>query len=202
MTPTIIVIEGNIGSGKSSFLKKLQEECFQKDRTHIVTLQEPVELWENLMNHKGQSILSKFYQNPQKYAFPLQIYILQTLHLQLQNAMEQNPEATIFVCERSVESSRYIFSQMLYDKKHMNSLEMQIYNSIYDTLYKDKYKISKIIYLDTPPEICLTRIQTRDRLAEKNISIEYLLQCEIYYQNFIQRMKEQIGHSNVIIHYT
>lgn len=78
MSPIIISIDGNIGSGKSSVLKYLQNNfhnyCIEQNKNlKICFLQEPVSEWESITDKNGKTVLEKFYQNNEKYAFPFQM---------------------------------------------------------------------------------------------------------------------------------
>ena len=57
--PKIIAIEGNIGSGKSTLVSKL-EEIF-KNNSDYYFLQEPVSIWNTIKDENGVTILEKFY---------------------------------------------------------------------------------------------------------------------------------------------
>ena len=59
-------IEGNVGSGKSTFLKLLQE------KGHQIIL-EPVNEWCNLFNKNGKNLLEEFYGNQERYAYTFHI---------------------------------------------------------------------------------------------------------------------------------
>jgi ABC-type glutathione transport system ATPase component len=63
----LVSIEGNIGAGKSTLVKTLQNRY--SDRDDIYFLQEPVDLWEKIKDKDGKNMLQKFYANPKKYAF-------------------------------------------------------------------------------------------------------------------------------------
>ena len=69
--PKIIAIEGNIGSGKSTLVSKL-EEIF-KNNTDYYFLQEPVSIWNTIKDENGVTILEKFYNETEKYAFQFQM---------------------------------------------------------------------------------------------------------------------------------
>jgi deoxyadenosine/deoxycytidine kinase len=66
---TIISIEGNIGSGKSTLLEKMRTHY--KNNENIIILREPVDIWENIHDENGISILEKFYTDQQKYSFSI-----------------------------------------------------------------------------------------------------------------------------------
>ena len=75
--PIIVSIEGNIGSGKSTLLRELKEHHQDFLQEHgIVIVQEPVDVWMNYLDPEdGESILKKFYDNPERYAFLFQLVI-------------------------------------------------------------------------------------------------------------------------------
>ena len=100
----IISIEGNIGSGKSTVLKALQDdEAEFLLSNNIVVVPEPVEKWEQLKDpNDGQSILTKFYKEPKRYAFLLQIFIIETMIETIETAIMNNPDMKILLCERSI----------------------------------------------------------------------------------------------------
>ena len=74
--PYIISIEGNIGSGKSTFLtylKKYINGVNMNGNSNIQFIQEPVDEWNEIKDSNGESILEKFYNNQKEYAFSFQI---------------------------------------------------------------------------------------------------------------------------------
>ena len=65
----IISIEGNIGSGKSTFLSYLKS-----NNTKFVFVKEPVDEWESVRDtESGKSIIEKFYEDQEKYSFSFQM---------------------------------------------------------------------------------------------------------------------------------
>lgn len=59
--PKNFLVEGNIGSGKSTFLQKLHNL-----KLPITTIPEPVDVWTS---YKGHNYLQYFYDNPGKWGF-------------------------------------------------------------------------------------------------------------------------------------
>ena len=58
----VYVVEGNIGSGKSTFLNELL-----KKEPHLTIIQEPVEQWYTIQDDEGVSVFTHFYNDPHKY---------------------------------------------------------------------------------------------------------------------------------------
>jgi deoxycitidine kinase/deoxyguanosine kinase len=71
MSFEIVSIEGNIGSGKSTFVNKLK--LYFHHNTKIIFLQEPVEEWAEIKDKKGTTMLQKFYAEKEKYSFSFQM---------------------------------------------------------------------------------------------------------------------------------
>ena len=69
----IVSFEGNIGAGKTTLLNKLEKENTDPD---IVFLREPVDEWEKI-SINGETMISKFYADPEEYSFAFQIMALQ-----------------------------------------------------------------------------------------------------------------------------
>ena len=69
----IFTIEGNIGSGKSTLVKKLKQQLHNIDSIKVIFLDEPVSVWENIKDKSGKNIIEKYYENQKKYAFSFQM---------------------------------------------------------------------------------------------------------------------------------
>ena len=184
----IISIEGNIGSGKSTILKHLKE--YFKTTENIIFLQEPVDIWETIKDENGTTILTKFYENQEKYSFAFQMMAYISRLSILKNTIKENPNA-IIITERCLNTDRYVFAKMLYDSKKIEEIEYQIYLKWFDE-FCDIIQNSKMIYMKTNPEICYERIAKRNRTGESNISIDYLNGCHHYHEEMIKKINYSI----------
>jgi len=178
---TIVSIEGNIGSGKSTILKVLKE--YFSENNKIIFLQEPVDEWEKIKDKNNVTILSKFYDNQEKYSFAFQMMAYISRLSLLKRTIEKYPDA-IIITERCLNTDRYVFAKMLYDNDKLEDVEYQIYLNWFDH-FIDIQKIQKVVYLKTEPDICYFRINKRNRTGENNISIDYLKQCHKYHEDMI-----------------
>lgn len=181
MAPLIISIEGNIGSGKSTLLKNLQEKFQDKN---YVFVKEPVDLWEHVTDEEGITILENFYKEPTKYSFAFQMMAFTTRMSVLKEAVSENPDAEVIICERSIEADRHVFAKMLYDDKLMNKMEYKIYTDLAKE-YIDDNPIDAIVYFYTTSEKCIERIIKRSRTGESNIESAYLEKCEVYHNRWL-----------------
>ena len=177
----IISIEGNIGSGKSTLLKNLQD--YYENNKNIIFLREPVDEWENIRDIDGNTMLSKFYADQEKYSFPFQMMAYISRLALLKESLEKNPNS-IIITERSLYTDKYVFAKMLYDSGKIELVNYQIYLKWFDTFAND-YPIDKIIYVSADPEICSERIIKRSRNGENNIPLVYLKSCHAYHENMI-----------------
>lgn len=183
--PIIINIEGNIGTGKSTILSELRKNIKIDHPTDVIFLTEPVDKWDTIKDSQDISILKHFYQDSNKYAFPFQIMACCTRISNLKNAINNNPNCKIIICERSIEADANIFAQMLYDDNVMNEMEHKIYSLFYNE-HKELYKPDGYVYLDTNADTCLRRIKKRSRDGESNISLEYLQKCQQYHDRWLK----------------
>ena len=132
--PKFLFLEGNIGSGKSTFLKELQ-----KYFPNIKFINEPVETWESIVDESGNNMIENYYKDNKKYAFSFQVMAYGTrvrLLFNELNKMLLNPKNNTkphFICERSIYTDKNVFVKMLYDENIITKQE----NTIYDYLFMD-----------------------------------------------------------------
>lgn len=174
MSFKIVSVEGNIGAGKTTILNKMQKE---NTDTSIVFIREPVDMWESFKDNDGNTIISKFYENPEKYSFQFQVMAFTTRLFLLKDTIEKNPNAKIFICERSLEADKEIFANMLHNDKLMDDISFKIYKQYFQDSLNPLYKLSGIIYINTSPVTSFERIAIRNREGESNITMTYLEKC-------------------------
>ena len=149
----IYTVEGNIGSGKSTFVRNLRRWYMKAHPGfEIVFLEEPVEKWNSFKDSNNVSILEKFYTNQTKYAFAFQMMAYISRLANLKRAVEQNPKA-IIVTERSLYTDKEVFAKMLYEDNKIEDVEYQIYLEWFNEFQKE-YPLEGIIYLVTDYKTC------------------------------------------------
>jgi deoxyguanosine kinase len=183
LQPEIYSLDGNIGSGKSTLLEYLSG-IFGKILygREIIYLAEPVDVWKSFQDKDGNTILKKFYEDQRRYSFSFQMMAYISRLVLLKNTIRDNPSA-IIITERSVQTDRNIFAKMLYDSGMIEEIEYKIYLHWFDNFIRD-LPLSGIIYMDTPPEVCETRIKERAREGE-SIPLEYLVSCDKYHKDWM-----------------
>lgn len=198
MAPKLMSIEGNIGAGKTTFIENLEKWCRENGRHDIVFLREPVDIWDEVRDPVDEeTILKKFYKNPEKYAFPFQVMAFISRLSLLEETIKQNPNCSVIICERSLCADNNIFAKMLYDDALIENVCFQIYSKIYNE-FSGRFVVDGIIYMDASPEKCFQRIAKRGRDGEGGIEMEYLKKCKKYHDEWLlYNVKTNVLHLHV-----
>jgi len=176
----IYSIDANIGAGKSMLLHKIKQTL---QNSNVVFLQEPVDKWSTFTDKGGESILTKFYRDQQKYSFQFQMMAYISRLASIRQMVRNHPDA-IIISERSVFTDRNVFAQMLYDDGKLSEIEFKIYNEWFHEFIRD-LPLDGIIFLNVDVNTTYQRIQQRNRTGENEIPIDYLEQCDQYHKKWI-----------------
>jgi deoxynucleoside kinase len=180
--PFTVLVEGNIGCGKTTLL-----EYFDKF-AEIQVLEEPVSKWRDLSGH---NLLDLMYKDPKRWSMPFQSYVQQTMlevHL-------QPTTRPIKLLERSIYSARYCFVENLYRSGKLESSELEVLAHWFDYLTNSPeldLKVDLIVYLRTKPEKALERIRERARGEETGIPLEYLEELHQLHEDWLCANKFQL----------
>lgn len=160
-----IAIEGNIGSGKTTLAHRLAAHY-----DALLVLEE----------FQNNPFLEKFYQEPERYAFPLELSFLADRYQQLKNIL---PQQDLFA--KGIVSD-YIFPKTkIFAKNNLNDSEFELFARIADILRVELSKPDLLIFLHCPIEKLQENIHKRGREFEQNIQNEYLEDLEKSYHTFI-----------------
>ena len=187
--PIIISLEGNIGAGKSTFLEHLEKTL--TNNSDWIFLREPVHIWEEIRDEHGETVLSKFYANPEKYAFSFQVMAYTTRYQELKRIVEEYPDCKGIICERSLEADKHIFAKMLHSDGLIDGVMYNIYER-YFSVYEGNFTLDGIIYIHADPEVCFDRIVKRSRNGETSISLDYLKNCCRYHESWLSAEKTPV----------
>lgn len=167
MPKRLILVAGNIGSGKTSLTERIGERLGWRTAFESVA---------------DNPYLSDFYIDMRKWSFHLQIYFLghrAQQHLE----MWQDPRSAII--DRSIYEDAYIFARALHHMNNMTELEYQAYRRVFDLVVKGLPQPALLIYLKAPVGLLHERIQRRARQIETGVSIEYLTLLESFYDDWM-----------------
>ena len=179
----IIAVEGNIGSGKSTLVKNLENEF--KDNKDVCFLQEPVDEWDQIKDADGKTMIEKYYGDQQKYAFSFQMMAYISRLKRLRDGLKARPK--VIIVERSIFTDKNVFASMLYNDKKIEDVEYTIYLKWFEEFLKDIPPISTI-YVQTTPKIAKQRVDSRARKGE-TIPLEYLQLCHEYHEKWLNNEK-------------
>jgi deoxycitidine kinase/deoxyguanosine kinase len=191
--PIIITIEGNIGSGKSTLVKNLEDAFSESDSVHF--LQEPIDEWNTIKDENGKTMIEKYYENQEKYAFSFQMMAYISRLTRLRNALKTNPK--VIITERSIFTDKNVFASMLYKDKKIEEVEYTIYIKWFEEFLKDIPPISTI-YIRTTPEIAKQRVDIRARKGE-TIPLEYLKLCHEYHEQWLNNNSDTCKNDILIL---
>ena len=175
----VFSVEGNIGTGKSTFLEKLK--IHYKGKPNICFLDEPINVWNSITDKQGVTILEKYYGNQEKYAFSFQMMAFISRLTSLRTALTKGYD--IIIMERSLQTDCNVFAKMLYDDKKIEEIEYSIYQKWFND-FMQELPIISFIYLKTDPIVSCRRVLNRNRQGEI-IPLSYLKNCDKYHNEWL-----------------
>ena len=166
-------IEGNVGTGKSTFLQKLKE-------VGLDVIFEPVDIWTSIKNDNGKTLLEEFYNDQKRYAYTFQSIAFRTRVQNIENSKVNT------VIERSIFTDRNVFAKTCYENGMMNEIEWNDYTSWFDWL-ATSFNINPkgYVYLRASPDISYDRIKKRNRNGEETIPFDYLKELHNKHENWL-----------------
>lgn len=168
-----IIVEGNIGAGKTTFLDHMARYA------NVGISREPLEKWTNL---NGFNLLQQMYENPEKWSYTCQNYTMLT---HLENHLKIS-EKDIKILERSIYSVRYCFCEALLMDQKIDKASHEVFVKWFEYAEKCvRNRTDLIIYLRTTPEVAYERIQKRNRIEEKSVPFEYISRLHNLYEAWL-----------------
>ncbi len=162
-----IVIEGNIGVGKTTLSTIIAERY----NAHLV-----------LERFADNPFLPKFYEEPDRYAFPLELSFLADRYRQLK---EEFKSVSLF---HDFMIADYYFSKsLIFAASTLGGEEYKLYRQIFYMVYSSLPKPDLFVYLHKDPDKLLELIAKRGRSYEKNITSGYLKKIEDSYFGFFKQ---------------
>lgn len=165
-----IVIEGNIGTGKTSLAEKIAADY----QTRIV-----------LERFADNPFLPLFYDQPQRYAFPLELSFLADRYQQL------NDELTSHDLFKQQTLSDYLLSKsLIFATITLKNDENALYQRLFHIINPHLPKPDLLVYLHKDVPNLMQNISKRGRDYEQKIKPDYLADLERGYWEFF---KQQSG---------
>ncbi len=158
-----IAVEGPIGVGKTSLARALSRQMSAR-----LVLEEV----------DGNPFLSRFYEDPDKFALPVQLYFLLTRYNQQRELAQQDLFAQATV-------SDYLFAKdRIFASLNLAPDEMTLYDNVYRLLDARMAKPDLVVYIRANVDVLATRLRKRNRDFEQHISLGYLERVSAAFRDF------------------
>lgn len=165
-----IAIEGNIGAGKTSLATKIAQDFNAK----LI-----------LERFADNPFLPKFYKEPKRYAFTLEMSFLADRYQQISDDLSQLDLFKDFIV-----SDYDIYKSLIFSKITLPEDEFMLYRRLFYLMYKDIAKPELYIYLYQNTERLQQNIKKRGRDYEQNIESDYLEKINSGYLEFLKNQTE------------
>lgn len=161
-----ITVEGNIGAGKTTLAHLLAKHY----NARLI-----------LEQFADNPFLSKFYENPQQYAFPLELFFMAERYKQLKELHTKDLFQQITV-------SDYLFTKcLLFAKVNLPDEEFRLYQKLFDIMHQQVAQPEILIYLHSSVQKLQQNIKKRNRSFEQSIPDQYLFRIQETYTNYIKQ---------------
>jgi deoxyadenosine/deoxycytidine kinase len=164
------VIEGIIGAGKTTLAQLLS----QQHNAQLV-----------LEEFADNAFLPKFYEEPKRYAFPLELSFLSERFAQLKSVF-QSPD----LFQPKVIADYFLPKCQVFAKNNLEEDEYKLFLRLFEIMENTLPQPDLLVYLYISPEQALQNIKKRGRSFEQNITTEYLDNIQQQYLSFIQQHPE------------
>ncbi len=170
MDYNFIVIEGNIGAGKTSLSNKIATDFNAK-----LILEQFAE----------NPFLPKFYEEPEKYSFPLEMSFLADRYNQLKNELSEQDLFKSFTI-----ADYYFMKSLIFSKQTLKDDEYKLYSQFFHIIYNSLPKPDLYVYLHSDVDKLLANIKQRGRNYEQEITADYLLKIQNSYFSFFKQQQD------------
>jgi deoxyguanosine kinase len=162
-----LTIEGNIGAGKTTLAHLLAKHF----NGRLI-----------LEQFADNPFLSKFYENPQQFAFPLELFFMAERYKQQKELVHTKD---MF---QSITVADYLFTKcLLFAKVNLPEEEFRLYQKLFDIIYQQLVQPDIVIYLHAPVSKLQKNIKKRNRSYEQDIPDTYLFEIQEAYTNYIKQ---------------
>lgn len=159
-----ICIEGNIGSGKTSLCELLA----QRHRAQVL-----------LEEFDDNPFLPFFYENPERFAFTVELFFMAERHKQLSNLTFQHDLFYEFTI-----ADYSFWKTLIFARKNLEEKEYKLFQRLFHTINASSPNPDLLVYLHRSPQKLLDQIRKRERGYEQNITSQYLQTIQDSYFDF------------------
>ncbi len=170
MNINYLVIEGNIGAGKTTLAQMISE----KYQAKLV-----------LEQFADNPFLPKFYQNQEQYSFPLEMAFLAERYNQLNRELSHFDLFSAFTV-----SDYYFMKSLIFAQNTLQPDEYNLYRQFFSIIYDKMPKPDLYVYLHKDADLLLKNIAIRGRSYETYITKEYLEKISLGYFNYFRQQRD------------
>ena len=163
-------LEGNIGSGKTSLASLIAAEF----NGRLV-----------LERFADNPFLPKFYNDPERYAFTLEMSFLADRYQQITDDLSQ-----LNLFKDFVVSDYYVYKSLIFSKITLPVEEFKLYRTLFYQMYKELPRPDLYIYLYQNTKRLKANIEKRGRSYEQEISEAYLDKIQKGYLDFLRNQSD------------
>ena len=163
-----IAIEGNIGSGKTTLAKKMALDY----NANLI-----------LESFARNPFLPKFYKDPNKYAFPLELFFMAERYQQLN---KQNKD----LFSEKIISDYFFVKSQLFAKNNLTNDEFSLFNRLFNIMFSSLRKPDIVVYLYASIHRLQLNIKKRGREFEQSIADNYLKDIQSTYLDYFRKQSE------------
>ena len=163
----LVIIEGNIGAGKTSLASRISNDY----HGHLI-----------LERFADNPFLPKFYQDPDRFAFPLEMSFLADRYTQLKKELI---DPDIFV--PFIVADYYFMKSLIFAGNTLAGDEYKLYSQLFHIMYASLPKPDLYVYLHQDPDNLLINIWNRGREYESAITADYLKKIQTGYFDFFRQ---------------
>lgn len=163
----LVIVEGNIGAGKTSLAKRISSDY----QSHII-----------LERFAENPFLPKFYKDPDRFAFPLEMSFLADRYTQLKKELIDPDIFAPFII-----TDYYFMKSLIFASNTLTGDEYNLYAQLFHLMYSSLPKPDLYIYLHQDPENLLINIWNRGREYESAITAGYLKKIQSGYFDFFRQ---------------
>jgi len=168
MAKRLILVAGNIGSGKTSLTERIGGRLGWRTAYESVA---------------DNPYLPNFYADMRSWSFHLQIFFLGH---RAQQQIDMWTDSRSAIIDRSIYEDAYIFARALYHLGNLSELDYNSYRKVFDLVVKSLPSPSLLVYLKAPVSVLMERIKRRAREIETGITAEYLNLLDTFYDDWIR----------------
>ena len=169
-----IAIEGTIGAGKTSLASRIANDFNGK-----LVLEE----FEGDKN----PFLPKFYKEPEKYSFQLEMTFLALRFQQLKDKL-----GVLDLFHDFIISDYYVAKSLIFSRNNLQEDEYQLFSRFFNIIFSDMPKPELLVYLYSDVERLQQNIRKRGRSYEQEISDDYLENIQQGYFDFLRQQQSNM----------